>query len=348
MIPRGKAAAIGVAALLALTTGCSSQADDAPVELVFSDGYSASHPIGKGGSQPFLQYLQENGPDVGLEVERFAPGQLGKPADALHLLRSDAVQITSVIPAYLANSIPLSGVAELPELVPDACSGIRALMPMVQPGGTIFERELAEQKVVPLWGVLLSDYRMLTADHKVAKVEDLRGALIRTPGGVGDRVVRALGASPVSIPVGDIYEAISRGTVEGAVLTRFSAPSYGLEDVVEYVTDDTNLYTTTVLFSVSANQWESLDDQQREVLLEAGRVAQEGACKTLNEAQETAEQKLRDAGVQFVPIDQNNKAEWDAALASVRQNWIDDLESVGLPASAVLAEFESRLAEENQ
>jgi len=342
-----KAAAAGLALSLVLVAGCGGSSGE-EVELVIADGYPASHPIGKGGSKPFIEYLKENGPEVGMEVKDFAPGQLGKQTDSLHLLRSNAVQITTVLPSYLTNSIPLSGVAELPELFEDSCAGIRALMPMVQPGGTIYEEEIKEQRVVPLWGVLLADYRVLTADKKVTELGDLKGSLIRSPGGVGDRVVKALGASPVFIPVGDIYEGISRGTVEGAVLTRFSAPAYGLEDVVEYVTDDTNLYSTTVLYSISADQWESLTPEQRRVLVDAGELAQEGACQALNGAQEDAEKFLRGAGVEFVPIDEAARPEWDEALAGVRSNWVKDLESVGLPASAVLAEYEARLAEENK
>ena len=51
----------------------------------------------------------------------------------------------------------------------------------------------------------------------VNKLEDLKGMKIRA-GGVLTKVVAALGAVPVSMPMGDVYDAISRGVVRGPPL----------------------------------------------------------------------------------------------------------------------------------
>ncbi|WP_241769599.1 TRAP transporter substrate-binding protein DctP [Rhodococcus opacus] len=348
LIPRWKTAVAGVAMTLAASCGCASHPDSAPVSITFSDGFSSTHPIGKGGAQPFREYLEEHGPGVGLDVEYFAAGQLGKPKDALHLLRAGAVDISPFIPAYLSNDIPLSSVGELPGLVEDPCAGVEALMPMMKPGGSIYEEEMKEQGVVPLWGVMIPNYKVFTTNKPITRPSELEGSLIRTPGGVGDRVVRELGASGVILSNSDLYEAVARGTVDGAIFPEMSVKSYSLQEVLKYVADDANLYTTTVLYAVSADQWQSFTEEQKAVLDKASEVAQEGACRSLLEAQESARAAILDADVEFVHIDESTKQEWNSALTPIRDNWISDLESVGLPASSVLSEFEDRLAKENR
>lgn len=348
MKARFKTAALLLAGTLAVAAGCATEPDDDAVKLIFADGYSPVHPIGKGGAQPFYQHLVEHGPEHGIEVERYAPGQLGKPADILQLLRSDAVQIAPAFPSFLANSIPLSSVAELPNLAPDLCTGINAFMPMVQPGGTLYELEFKEQGLVPLWGVMMPGYQAYTSDTEITSPTDLRGKLIRSPGGVADRVITSLGASPVFISTGDVYEAMSRGTVDGTMFAPYTVPSYGLEDVTSYASGDVNLTSTTILFSVSLDQWEALSDDQRDLLVEAGEIAQAGACESQLSANAPAEETMREEGVHIPAPESIDNAEWDAALSTVRADWIRDLESVGLPAGDVLAEYEARLAEEQK
>lgn len=341
--------AVGAAVALAATSGCSrADTETDSVAITFADNFSATHPIGRGGTQPFLQYLQEHGPDVGLDVTYFAAGQLGKQKDALTLLRSQAVHIAPVIPAYLANEIPLSSVGELPGLVEDPCVGIETLLPMTQEGGSLYTAEFEEQKVMPLWGVMIPGYEVFTSDAPVLSPHDLDGSLIRSPGGAGDRMVSGLGASPVSIAAPDLYEAVARQTVSGAVLPQLSVTSYSLQEVLGYSTLGANLSTTTVFYGVSTDLWHSLDEAQQNVLREASDIAQTGACQEMVTATETAESKIRDAGVEMIAITGDRQAEWDAALEPVRQKWVDDLSSAGLPAEDILTEFEQGVAEGSQ
>lgn len=339
-------AGIAVSLAVAMASGCASRSDSDPVTLTFSDGFSTTHPVGKGGAQLFRKYLEEHGPGVGLDVEYFAAGQLGKPRDALHLLRSGAVDITPVIPPYFSNDIPMSSVADLPGLVDDSCTGIDSVMPMLQPGGSIYEEEIEVQGVVPLWGVLIPDYYVWTADEPVPDLSGLHGSLIRTPGGAGDRVVSELGASGVIVPNSDIYEAVARGTVDGAILAPLSVKSYSLDEVLKYATESPSLFTASIYYAASADLWNSLTEDQRTVLREASEIAQAGACSSVQTAQDAAKSAMQESGVQFLSLDDESEKKWESALSPIRDNWVRDLQSVGLPASTILAEFEARLSEE--
>ncbi|MFT3660771.1 MAG: TRAP transporter substrate-binding protein DctP [Gordonia sp. (in: high G+C Gram-positive bacteria)] len=335
-------AALCALALLAVT-GCAVGEDRGVTTLVFADNFSPTHPIGAGGVQPFIEHLREHGPAVGLDVDYFGAGQLGKQKDVLTLLDTGAIDMGLVIPAYLADALPLTGVGELPGLVTDSCAAGAAMMPMVSPGGLLYETELANYGVLPLWPISIPGYEIFTATEKVSVPADVKGLMIRTPGGIGDRIVRGLGAAPVSIPGPDLYEAIARATVSGAMLTRISVKSYSLEEIIGYSTLGANLSATSIYVSIDHEKWKTLTAAQQKVIRDASAMAQGSVCKALTAASDKAVEFMRSAGMHLHEITEAERPAWDAALTPIRADWVRDLESAGLPAAAALDEFEKRI-----
>ncbi|GEM35402.1 C4-dicarboxylate ABC transporter [Nocardia neocaledoniensis NBRC 108232] len=345
MTGRPKAALAALAAILVATVGCGSaeHGPDDGITLVVADGFSGGHPVSKGGSAPFFAYLREHGPEVGLHLDYYGAGQLGKTQEMLTLVRTRAVDMGFVLPAYLADELPLTGVGDLPGLTDDPCTTVQVLDPLVKPGGIIYDKEIEQRGVVPLWGAAVSGIEVFTADRRATRPEDLAGLLVRSPGGVGDRVAKGLGVAPVSLPVGDMYEALSRGTIDGALLPRYAVLSYSFQEVLRYGTLRADLGSSSIWFTINADAWAELDDAQRRVVQEAAEVARAGACTSIAAADAKAVDAMRAAGIQFDEVSPQTRPQWDAALASVRAEWVRDLESAGLDAREVLDAIEARV-----
>lgn len=335
-------------ALLLASTSCAApphrNAEDDLI-LKFGDSFSATHPIGAGGVTPFIDVLEERGGDVGLEVEYFGSGQMGKQRDMAALLRSGVIQLGAVSPAYVGTELPLSNVGDLPGLISDACTGADAVLDIMADGSTLFEEELEPHGIRPLWVAIVPHYEAMTAGLPAHEPDDLNGEILRSTGGVADRVVDEVGAAGVSMPLGDLYEAISRKTVAGTLASPASIGSYKLGEVLRYSTEDARLGAFTVTFSISEEVWDLLDDKQRELLLAASEMAQDGACKAIEDEQAAALKEMREQGVKIHKISNKDRAGWDALAEPVREQWITDLESTGRPATEVLSEFEAALEE---
>src|SRR5690606_22941949 len=88
---RWLAASLAVVLASGVLVGCGQvgphTADDGTAVLRIGDSFPASHPIDTGGVLPFREYLEQNGPEVGLDVEYFANGQMGEQGDMPTLLR---------------------------------------------------------------------------------------------------------------------------------------------------------------------------------------------------------------------------------------------------------------------
>lgn len=333
-----------IVASVALTSGCAAQAEENDtVTLTFADNFSATNPVGKGGITPFLNYVNEHGPDVGLDINYYGAGQLGKRTDAPTLLRSGAIDISPITPAYMVNELPLSTVADLPGMAEDPCRTAETLLPMAKPGGMLYEEELESRGIRALWSVIIAGYEVYTNDIKVTMPSDMGGRLIRSPGGVIDRALDGLGTASVQIGVNDLYEAVARKTVSGAVLPKYAVPTYSLEEVLHYGTDGANIGANTVFLAISPQAWNKLNEDQRRVLDEASAISQREVCASVAEVTEQSAETLRAAGLEITQIDGEDKAVWEEAMEPLRQEWVDALESEGLPAGAVLDELEARL-----
>ena len=59
---------------------------------------------------------------------------------------------------------------------------------------------------------------LFMADKPVRSIEDLRGLKIRVPSRNSGLVVEAWGATPVSMPAPEIYNAMQTGVVDGAMI----------------------------------------------------------------------------------------------------------------------------------
>lgn len=307
------------------------------------DSFSLTHPIGRGGTERFIEGLREQGPGAGLGLEYYASGQLGKQWDMPTIVRTGVADISVVSPSYVASEMPLSSVGDLPGLVRDSCQAGYALMDLMSEGGILYEEEFAPLNLRPLWVGVIPAYESMTSGREVTVPADLRGTVQRSTGGAQDRIVDSVGAAGVGMPIGDLYEALTRGTVEGTVASPVSITPYGLEEVIHYSTRGANLGSFTTVYVINNDTWNGLSEEQRELISDLAAESQQGVCEELNKSVGASYEAMEESGVRFTDVS-DHAAEWEALLEPTRQGWVRDLESMGRPAGRVLEEFERALA----
>ncbi len=193
--------------------------------LKVADSYPVGHPVSEGGAKYFMERATEL-TDGRVRFDYFPAEQMGAAEDLADLVQSGVVEIAMVGPAYEPAKLPLSGVGELPAIVESSREGSLAVERLMREGGILYREEFAPKDIRPLVVGLLTSYETLTGDTPVKVPDDVRGLQLRSAGGTFDLTVEAIGATPVAMPTTDMYEAISRGTVDGAVLAPMSATPY--------------------------------------------------------------------------------------------------------------------------
>ena len=123
----------------------------------------------------------------------------------------------------------------------------------------------AEHAFVPLAYPLHPDrWLVIYTDFKVETVADFAGRLIRTYDPNTNAIVSALGAVPTSLPKSEIYMALQRGTVDGAITGITALEEMKLNEVVD------NVYQLDLMFlphilGVSNKVWERIDPADQEI-----------------------------------------------------------------------------------
>jgi TRAP-type C4-dicarboxylate transport system substrate-binding protein len=329
--------ALALAAALLLTAAAPAQAEK--ITLRLADGMPSGHIIDRNIIEPFINQVAE-ATQGQVEIQHFPAEQLGKSRDLLTLTQAGVTDIGFIVPSYQSDRMPLATVSELPGIFQSTCQGDSALRALASDGAILDEREFKPNGVKPLIIFLLPAYQLiLSSSRPLGALKDVEGLKIRTPGGAMDLTVMGLGAVPIRMGPAEIYESMSRGTLDGALLAYQSALAYHLGSLMKSGTLGQDFGTVTVTFSISVKKWNTLPLDVQEVLARVGKSLSLQACQKFDRAEAEAIAKVRTTGVHLTNPQDADRADIEAAFARVRAEWARRLDGRGKAGTAILNAF---------
>lgn len=329
--------------LAVLAAGPVSAAE--AVSLRVGDVYPAGHYMAKALVDVWMEDVKAKLGDQ-IDLKYFPASQLGKGPDLLSLTRSGVVDVGLIVPAFTPDKLPLSAVAELPGSFSEGCEGTRAFWAMATGGGLLDKQEYEPNGIHVLLALVLPPYQIFTRD-KIASMASFSGQKLYSTGGAKDLTVRALGAVPVRMATADLYESLSRGTIDGGIMAYGTALAYKIPEFVHSATKGENFGSGVVTYGISLDRWNKLPEAVRAALDEAGKAATQSACKTIDAGVGEDMKKLGAAGVDLVAMPQSDRAAIDAAMAKIGDEWAKELDGRGKPGSEVLKAFKEQLSAQN-
>jgi TRAP-type C4-dicarboxylate transport system substrate-binding protein len=172
---------------------------------------------------------------------------------------------------------------------------------------------------------------------KAAKtLEDLKGMKLRSPGGHQTNYIKALGAEPIFMPLGDVYMAIETGTVDGIVTCPPLVVAFKLFEVAKYGALVT-LGCVSEGTVMNLNVWDKLPEDQKKLVEElcsnpfrtSGGLTRAEYPKLMEEIQK--------GGVKLTEVPKAEAQRWYEQFQEVTRKWAADLEAKGLPAKKAVA-----------
>lgn len=330
---------------LAAALACATAASAQTVTLRVADSLPSNHIIHQIATKPFIEAVERLSQGK-IKLQHFPGEQLGKAKDLLMLTQSGVADIGYVGPSYQSDKMPLSSALELPGSFADDCQGAKALWSLTHNGGFLEKNEFTPNKVVPLVTMVLPPYQILLASgKKVATLKDLAGLKVRSAGGAMDFMVKSLDMVPVRMTPPEVYESLSRGTVDGAIFPYQSAQSYGFANKIKTGTYKENFGTVVLTYSIGAAKWQSLPEATRQILMKAGQEVSLAACKKFTVAESDALKKTTAAGMQPLALSAADDAALTGIFGRVATDWAASLDRRGKPGTAALAAVRKALAE---
>jgi TRAP-type C4-dicarboxylate transport system substrate-binding protein len=337
-----------VAVMIALSAISSSTKADDKITLRLADSLPVGHVIHQVITKPFIEAVEKR-TNGAVSISHFPAEQLGKASDLLRLTQAGVADIAYIVPSYTSDKMPLSAVAELPGNARDACEGTSAYWALTRDKKILAEKEYAPNGIRPLVAFLLPTYQFLLATKKpVSSIDDLAGLKLRSVGGALDLFVRRIKAVPVRMSAPEIYESLSRGTLDGALMGYQSAASYDVLGKMKSGTLNQPLSSAVITYSISAAKWRTLPESVQKILAEEGERITKESCEKFGNAEDAAIDKAKNHGMTFVQFGPQDEAALRAAFEDVSRDWAAGLDGRGKPGSDLLKAWRDAVAATSQ
>ena len=283
--------------------------------------------------QPWAQAIEEQSGNR-VEIQVFTAMQLGgKPSDLYGQARDGVVDIVWTLPGYSPGRFPLTEVFELPSVAGDAVATSQAL--------TEFYRKWMRNEYKdtrPLVFHATARSHLHTAGKQIRTLEDFEGLKMRASSRTSASMLRALGAIPVGMPAPDVYEALSRGVVDGTWMPWTILRPLRLHEVTKYHTE---VFLSCAVFVMTMNKqrYDQLPQDIRAIIDDSTGMA---LSKRLGRIWKDDEKPGRAIAVErddpILSLSEVERARWEKVTQTVVDRWIEKVSAMGHDGQALIAD----------
>src|SRR5699024_10985829 len=260
------------AIVLLILPACSDKTDSksaeddggATVELKFGSMFAPDHVQNSEVFTYFNEEVEEL-TDGRVSFQMHTGGALGDAQETFDNIVTGIMDVGGGLQGYNAGKFSTHSVLHLPFLANGTGSELSIVAQELY--DTFPEIQEEYEDVKPLWIHAADPYAIITKGKAVRSFEDVNGMKLRTPSVEAGKMIEAWGATPVSIPAPEIYDAMQKGVIDGGVLPVAAIKDFNLVDVVDYVTIG---HFNTSLFYVLANEssWDKISEEDQQLIEE--------------------------------------------------------------------------------
>lgn len=233
---------------------------------------AGNFPVDHSSSVAMAQFKQdvEKAGGGALQLELYPAMKLGSAKDNVDQVRSGAIFMTWIPPAYLSAGIPELSALSIPFAFADRQAAFRVVDGKV---GHLLADKLAAKGLVLLGFMELGPRQLTSGPRPIRSLADLQGLKLRLqPDEIHMATFRALGAQPVAIDVKELYGALESGAVE-AQENPFSVIRQRNLDKVQKYLANTSHFFDFILLLANRKQFEALRPEQQKIVREAAAKA---------------------------------------------------------------------------
>jgi TRAP-type C4-dicarboxylate transport system substrate-binding protein len=246
-----------MAATTGLVAGLAFSGAAVAKELKLAHFVSPKHHLQVNVWEPLAADLAEasNGK---LTLKIYPSGELGSgPAEQYNRVIGGVADVVHGVVGYTSALFPRTLLIELPG-VPrseaEATEGLWNALPLI-------EDEYRRVKLLALFANI--NPLLMTRDRQVRTPEDLKGLKIRVPSATASKVLAAWGATPVSMPISEVYNAAQTGVIDGVLLDGSSLNGFKLHEVFNNFTLGVPATTSAMFLVMNRSAYNSLSGEEK-------------------------------------------------------------------------------------
>ena len=274
-----------------------------------------------------------------LKCQIFPAMQLGgTPPQLIDQAKDGVADIVWTLPGYTAGRFPIMEVFELPFMSASAEATSQAAWDYYT---KYAQKEFPGLKILV---VNVHDNGYVHGREKQIKtMADFKGLKFRAPSRQTNKMLAALGATPVAMPLPALADALSKGVVDGYLLPWEVIPSIKAHELTKFdtETDPKSRALYTVVFTLAMNQakYDGLPADLKKVIdANSGATAAKAFGKQWDASAPPARKLAVDRGNTFYTIPASELANWQKATAQLEDEWVKEVTAKGNDGKAMLEE----------
>lgn len=300
------------------------------------------------GLEPFFKRV-ETATKGEVKFKAFLSGTMGGPKDLVSAVNSNIIDSAAWVDSYIPATLPYSTMLSLlgqATVEPLAFSAAANEFQLLHCPGCKADYDRSHAVLLALQTT--ATYHLM-CKAKTTTLQDVAGKKVRGSGQGMAKLLKDLGATPVSISSKEIYEAMQRGQVDCTAGPTSWLKNYNLGEFVKSIVKTSmGAYGTGGLLMVNADVWKGLSSEQRKAIEgELGQLVADVNFSQLEEAVTAQEKAVADGAVVYdggpdfnAVIEKAQAATWKEAQQDSEANGVKD-------AGPVLKDFAEVLAKWN-
>ena len=260
----------------------------------------------------------------------------GAPPQLIQQAMDGIADVVWTLPGYTAGRFPVMEVFELPFMSSSAEATSQAAWDYYTQYG------YKEFPGIKALAVNVHDNGYVhTVNKQVKMMADFKGLKMRAPTRQTNKLLGALGATPVAMPLPALGDALSKGVVDGYLLPWEVIPSVKAHEFTKFHSETDPkaraLYTAVFILAMNQAKYDSLPADLKKVIdANSGAELSKAMGKQWDASAPAARKFAVDHGNTFYVIPASELASWEKATANLPEEWAKDVAAKGNDGKALL------------
>lgn len=247
-----------------------------------------------------------------LKIEMFVGGTLGNFNVTYDRVVDGVADIGFTLSALAGGKFKQNDVAALPFESRSSLAAANALWNMYEKGVTAGEFDAV--RPLAIWTF---PNAALNSKTPLKGLDDVKGKKITTANVITGRTVAALGGAQVTARPDEVYQAISRGVADIALMQFTGVATFKINEVARYHLDVAMGSDTAMVF-ISRKRWDSLPPQAKAAL---DRYSNLAFSQKLGQAADAEWSRARGTLQNVTTLSPQDEAQWKKLVAPVAEQW---------------------------
>lgn len=322
---------VSILAIMVLISATSiATAASKPMKLKLAHGWSPKHHV-HGILDQWTKDV-EQGTDGRVKITIFPGGALSTARQLYDSTRTGVADLAWFLQGYTPGKFPLTSVIELPFMATSGRQASQALWELYY-NSPEMQAEYKGVKVLSIWTV--DTGQLMTTRKMVRNVDDIKGLKLRIGSDSLKPTAEALGAVPILMPIGDLFDSLQKGVVDGTLLGTSAIKTFKLAPILGGMTIG-HFFVNAQAVGINSKIWAKISATDQKIIMDlAGmRMAKEMGLKYDSEGK-VGHDVAKSAGVEIIQMPAAEMAKWKDAVGGIYKNWIEDMNAKGLPGQRI-------------